>query len=69
MSTRLTPHQREVLQRLTRLSGSRRRWVAVALIGSRIGCEHLVAKGRAERLVEYGPRGGELVSYRPVVTP
>lgn len=65
---RLSPHQREVLGRLTRISGSSRRWVIARNIGSRTACEHLVDKGYAERQVESGPRGGELLSYRPVET-
>jgi hypothetical protein len=63
---RLTTHQREVLGRLTRYAGPRRRWVTLDNIGSRTACEHLVAKGYAERQVDHGPRGGELLSYRPV---
>lgn len=66
---RLTPHQREVLGDLRRRSGSKHRWVDVRDIGSRTACEHLVAKGYAERKVDHGPRGGELLSYRPVEVP
>ncbi len=67
---KLTPHQREVYERIERIS--RRisdRWVAARSIGSAGACAHLVAKGWIERMVEYGPRGGELYRYRPLSTP
>lgn len=92
---RLTPHQKEVLGRLERLSRParpagypwresddvvrlrwmeeyvkvhgrpERKWVSGRDVGAPAGCEHLVEKGFAERRVEYGPRGGEHLFYRP----
>jgi hypothetical protein len=66
MRVKLTPHQREVFDRLTRVSGRNRRWVAFRYIGSRGALNKLVSKGYVESLVEYGPRGGERWSFRPI---
>jgi hypothetical protein len=69
---KLTKHQAEVFSRLrgrsrSGWSGDRQvRWVAAEAIGSRTALKHLVRKGWAEEKVEYGPRGGERLSYRPV---
>lgn len=73
---RLTPHQAEVLQRLERRSAARRprytgeilayKWVEFSQIGSHGALEALRAKGHVERKVEYGPRGGTRLFYRPV---
>lgn len=68
---KLTPHQREVHQRLFRRSARGAvgvySWVPVEEIGSRTALKHLVRKGWAEERVEYGPRGGERLSYKVVV--
>lgn len=64
----LTPHQREVLTRLTKLSGDLFVWIALERIGSRTACEHLVRKGFAESRVERGPRGGKHAFYRPALS-
>lgn len=69
---RLTPHQREVLDRLRRLSERMRRaergryaWVPLHYIGSKGALDRLVGKGRVERMYQHGPRGGVHYSYRP----
>lgn len=70
---KLTPHQREVYDRLARMS--RRRdpdryvWVEGRHVGSAGACAKLIAKGWIESRVEYGPRGGEQLLYRPLGTP
>lgn len=63
-ASNLTPHQREVCQRLARLSGPQRRWVELQFIGSFGACTKLVTKGWAEHRIESGPRGGEVHSFR-----
>lgn len=63
---RLTRHQREVLDRLTRLSRDGR-WVEYKYIGSRGAIAKLVEKGYVERSVRYGPRGGQHHVCRPTV--
>jgi hypothetical protein len=68
MRPRLTPHQRDVLRDLERVSERldvRGSWVGLDVIGSRAGLDHLVDKGYAERRMTYGPRGGEHPEYRP----
>ena len=63
---KLTPNQREVYDRLARIS--RRRsdpWVPAANIGSKNTCARLAEKGWIEIDIHYGPRGGELRYYRP----
>jgi hypothetical protein len=68
---KLTKHQREVYDFIVRVS--RRRgpdryvWINESSIGSRGACNKLVEKGWVESKVEYGPRGGEYFSYRPIV--
>jgi len=66
---RLTPHQREVYNRLARISRRQRDpWVPAAFIGSKNACDRLAEKGWIEIDITYGPRGGELRHYRPVVS-
>lgn len=62
---RLTPHQREVYDRLVLRAGGTRAWVPLANLGSRTALQHLVAKGWAERQELRGPKGGSLLEYRP----
>lgn len=62
----LTSHQRELFERLVRLSGPGHRAVASANIGSRGGMEHLVRKGYVEESTVYGPRGGRTYTYLPL---
>jgi hypothetical protein len=70
---KLTPHQREVYNRILRISRrlspdvSRYRWVDAGNIGSRGACAKLVAKGWIAERRDYGPRGGEHFQYRPIV--
>jgi hypothetical protein len=74
---KLTPHQREVYDRLVRIS--RRRplaegepvryvWVNAGYVGSRGACVRLVEKGWIEVQSETGPRGGVHYEYRPVAS-
>jgi hypothetical protein len=61
--SKLTPHQREVLNRLIRRA---QRWpVDVRDFGSRGALDKLVDKGWATVEISYGPRGGEIRRYRP----
>lgn len=63
---RLTQHQREVHDRLTRLSRWRRNgWVRGDDIGSPGALARLVDKGYAERTTTQGPRGGAIAWFRP----
>lgn len=63
---RPTPHQQEVLDRLTRRSRQGTRPVAEAEIGSIGALEHLAAKGYAHvDHIERGPRGGEYRYWLP----
>lgn len=73
---RLTPHQSEVLERLTatstrlargmRYGMTRFAWVEQSAIGSVGALAHLVEKGYIEQRQDVGPRGGRSWSYRPV---
>lgn len=70
---KLTPHQREVYNRLVRISRRhvgddswRYVWVDETSIGSHGACFKLVAKGWIEYCREYGPRGGLHFKYRPI---
>ena len=63
---KLTPHQREVYDRIARFSrrGSDR-WVDARNIGSLGACNKLVEKGWITVDITYGPRGGEQYWYLP----
>lgn len=65
---RLTPHQRDTLDRLTRRAVHwPEGWVLVTgAFGSAGAVAHLAEKGYVETRTEYGPRGGEVVMARPV---
>ena len=60
---KLTPHQREVYDRMMRI-GNREGWVQFKWLGSRGACNKLVAKGYAEHRFTYGKGGGEHSWYR-----
>jgi hypothetical protein len=62
---RPTPHQREVLARLTRYS-QRMDWVPEHHVGSHGALWHLIDKGLVEARPVIGPRGGTTYEYRPV---
>jgi len=63
-TNRLTPHQREVYDRIVRFTRNRPH-VTAANIGSRMACEHLAEKGYiAIVALRPGPRGGERIAYR-----
>lgn len=68
---KLTPHQREVYDRLVRISRRPSRdeyvWVDWRYLGSKGGLAKLVAKGWVEVEVHYGPQGGSHPSYRPLI--
>lgn len=64
---RLTPHQREVLDRYTRRYLRTGRPVSVAHLGSRGAVAHLVEKGRLTVEDRPGPRGGEHLYVTPVL--
>lgn len=63
---RLTPHQREVYDRLARQSHGGQYWVFGTWFGCVGALDRLVAKGRAERALMFGPRGGWLYYYRVI---
>jgi hypothetical protein len=63
---RLTPHQRELLDRIGLHSGTGDCWVYERAVGSHWGCWKLVAKGYLEVATVVGPRGGKHYYYRPI---
>jgi hypothetical protein len=66
---RLTPHQKEVFDRLSRLSRDGTRPVAESNIGSKSALGHLRAKGYIHvAYTEHGPRGGEYRFWLPTPT-
>jgi len=62
---RLTPHQRDVYDRLARRTKD-----DAYILGTAFGCvgalDRLVLKGRAERALVIGERGGWLYYYRAI---
>lgn len=68
---RLTPHQREVYERIIHrysFPWCKANGVPAAQIGSRGAIDHLIHKGYVEvQRTEYGPRGGERQFLRPVI--
>ena len=69
---KLTKHQREVYGDIVRWSRRRLRrdqhaWVDAQYVGSKNACDRLVEKGWIEMDIDYGPRGGELRKYRPII--
>ena len=65
MPARLTQHQQRILNVLTRRSTIADRWVYGKDIGALMALKHLTEKGYAEEAVNFGPRGGEHLYYRP----
>jgi len=64
----LTRHQRAIYNDIVRMSRRRDRlvWVDAKYVGSKNACDRLIEKGWIEVQINYGPRGGELRSYRPI---
>jgi hypothetical protein len=64
---KLTPHQREVYDAIVRTSRRLNdHWVEERYIGSKNACDRLIEKGWIMLDIDYGPRGGERRSYRPI---
>lgn len=59
----MTPHQREVFDRVSRQCLSERGYARSEVIGSHGGCFHLVHKGYLVAVPVYGPRGGTTWNY------
>jgi hypothetical protein len=63
---RLTPHQREVFERIERQTRSPRGFARSEMIGSRGACQHLQEKGYITVTEVIGPRGGTTYTYQAV---
>lgn len=64
-SRTMTPHQREVYNRLVRYSGPSLMWVNERWIGSHTALWHLLEKGHVDAREVRGRRGGSHFYYRP----